>query len=211
MPTNLYGLRDNYDFEKSHVLPALLRRFHLGRCLETDRWDSIRNDLNRYPIGNLNGISDKKSVLAVLENNGITLINESSRRKVTVKIWGTGTPLREFMYSKDLAEACVYLMEKTDIPDIINLHKSRHPGDNDYNPPHFLNIGTGEEISIKGLAEKIKTLTGFTGDIVFDPSKPDGTLRKVTDTGILHELGFHHKVSLDEGLRMTYEQYLRYE
>jgi len=211
MPTNLYGLRDNYDLEKSHVLPALLRKFHLGRCLETNNWNAIRKDLNRYPVGSLKGDSDEKSILTILDGRGITLINEQSHRKVTVKLWGTGTPLREFMYSKDLAEACVFLMEKTDIQDIIKLHKSRHPGDNDYHPPHFLNIGTEEEISIKALAGKIKTLTGFTGDIVFDHSNPDGTLRKVTDAGILHDLGFHHKVSLDEGLRMTYEQYLRYE
>ncbi|MFH0841629.1 MAG: GDP-L-fucose synthase [Bacteroidota bacterium] len=211
MPTNLYGLRDNYDLEKSHVLPALLRKFHLGRCLETNNWNALRKDLNRYPVGSLNGDSDEKSVLTVLDFHGITLIDEKSQRKVSVKIWGTGTPLREFMYSKDLAEACVYLMEKTDIPDIVKLHKSRHPDQADYNPPHFLNIGTGEEISIKRLAEKIKTLTGFTGDIMFDPLKPDGTLRKVTETSILHDLGFHHKVSLDEGLWKTYEEYLKYK
>lgn len=211
MPTNLYGLRDNYDLEKSHVLPALLRKFHLGRCLEINDWNAIRKDLNRYPISNFKGDSDEKSVLTVLDNLGIILIKESSRRKVAVKIWGTGTPIREFMYSKDLAEACFYLMDKTNIPDIVKLHKNRHPYQSDYHPPHFLNIGTGEEISIKALAEKIKTLTGFTGDIVFDPSKPDGTPRKVTDTSVLHELGFHHKVSLNDGLRMTYEQYLKYE
>ena len=211
MPTNLYGHGDNYNLEASHVLPALLRKFHLGRCIEEENFLAIRKDLNRYPIDKIDGDSDEKSILAVLDKYGIRISNSGNpvKKQVNVTIWGTGVPLREFMNSKDMANACVYVMENINIPDIISIHKSGK-SDPEYHPPHFLNIGSGEEISIKDLALKAKALTGFKGDVVYDSSKPDGTMRKAVDTSALHGLGFKHKISLDEGLAATYSQYLKY-
>jgi GDP-L-fucose synthase len=211
MPTNLYGHGDNYNLEASHVLPALLRKFHLGRCVEDENFQAIRKDLNRYPIDKIDGDSDEKSILAVLDKYGIRITNSGNpvKKQVTVTIWGTGVPLREFMNSKDMADACVFIMENINIPDIISVHKSGK-SDPEYHPPHFLNIGSGEEISIKDLAIKAKALTGFKGDVVYDTSKPDGTMRKAVDTSALHGLGFRHKISLDEGLAATYGQYLKY-
>jgi GDP-L-fucose synthase len=211
MPTNLYGHGDNYNLEASHVLPALLRKFHLGKCLENNDIESIRKDLNRYPVEKINGSSDQESIIRILDKYGIILSGkgQSGKSRVSVTIWGTGTPLREFMNSKDMAEACVFIMEKTDVKDIVNIHKTGK-SDPEYHPPHFLNIGTGEEISIRDLANKVKGLTGFSGDVVFDSSKPDGTMRKATDTSALKGLGYRYKISLEEGLAQTYKQYLRY-
>jgi len=211
MPTNLYGFGDNYDLVKSHVLPALLRKFHLGKCLEYDDWTAIRKDLNRYPVDNVTGDADEKSILAILDKNGIRLkeTGKPGKKKVSVSIWGTGTPLREFMNSQDMAEACVFVVEKIDVKDIIAIH-SKGKTDPDYYPPHFINIGTGEEISIKDLAMKTRSLTGFTGEVLFDSSKPDGTMRKITDVSALHGLGYQHKIGLDEGLAKVYVQYLKY-
>ena len=201
MPTNLYGHGDNYNLEASHVLPALLRKFHLGKCLEDNNIEAIRKDLNRYPVEKINGSSDQESIIRILDKYGIKLTGkgQSGKSQVSVTIWGTGTPLREFMNSKDMAEACVFIMENTDVKDIVNIHKTGK-SDPEYHPPHFLNIGTGEEISIRDLAYKVKDLTGFSGDVVFDSSKPDGTMRKATDTTALKGLGYRHKISLDEGL-----------
>lgn len=211
MPTNLYGHGDNYNLESSHVLPALLRKFHLGKCLEDENIESIRKDLNRYPIENINGSADERSILSILDKYGIKITGtgNSGKKQVAVTIWGTGAPLREFMNSKDMAEACVFVMENIDVKDITAIHKTGK-SDPEYYPPHFLNIGTGEEISIKDLANKVKALTGFTGEVVFDSSKPDGTMRKATDTGALQGLGYKHKISLDQGLAETYKQYLKY-
>ncbi|NSW94353.1 MAG: GDP-L-fucose synthase, partial [Bacteroidales bacterium] len=205
MPTNLYGSGDNYDLEKSHVLPAPLRKFHLGQCFENNDWESIRRDLNRYPVENVTGTASEKSISEILSKYGIR--KEEKSGNVSVSIWGSGAPLREFMNSQDMAEACVFVMEKIDVKDIIQIH-SKNKNGNDYHPPHFLNIGTGEEISIKELAHRIKNLTGFKGNIVFDSSKPDGTMRKVTDVSALKGLGYSHKIDLEAGLLLTYSQYL---
>jgi GDP-L-fucose synthase len=211
MPTNLYGHGDNYNLEASHVLPALLRKFHLGKCLEDGNIKTIRKDLNRYPIEKINGDSDEKNIISILDKYGIKIKGavSSGKMQVAVSIWGTGAPLREFMNSKDMAEACVYVMENIDVKDITAIHKSGR-SDPEYHAPHFLNIGTGEEISIKDLANKVKDLTGFTGEVVFDSSKPDGTMRKATDTSALKGLGYKYRITLDEGLKETYDQYLKY-
>lgn len=210
MPTNLYGFGDNYDLEKSHVMPALIRKFHLGKCLETGDWAAIRKDLNRYPVGKTDGNSDEQTILSTLGNYGIRQeVTVSGKKETSVTIWGTGTPLREFMNSGDMAEACVFVMENIDVKDITAIHTPPKP-EKDFHPPHFINIGTGEEISIKELALKVKALTGFSGDIVFDSTKPDGTMRKTTDITALKGLGFRHKISLDEGLALTYGRYRKY-
>lgn len=219
MPTNLYGTGDNYHLEKSHVLPALLRKIYLGKCLEDDDWTAIRKDLKKYPIENLSEESDKLHIINSLKKYGVNVeesidsdkdkdhdVNDLSSRKVSVNVWGTGTPLREFMYSHDMAAACVFIMENVDINDIIilNQHEGNSPG---FHSPHFLNIGTGEEISIKDLAMKIKKLSGFRGEIVFDSSKPDGTMRKTIDIRLLRKLGYKHEYNLTDGLTETYNQY----
>jgi GDP-L-fucose synthase len=221
MPTNLYGPGDNYNLEKSHVLPALLRKIHLGKCLEEGNWTAIRKDLNKNPVEKINRDSEAGIILDLLKTFGIQIINgthlnsrhtditenENIIKKVAVTVWGTGTPLREFMYSLDMAEACVFVMENVDISNIVELNRSDNQAD--YHSPHFLNIGTGEEISIKDLALRIKNLTGFKGEIVFDATKPDGTMRKITDVKRLKELGYKHKFDLDAGLAETYNNYLK--
>jgi GDP-L-fucose synthase len=221
MPTNLYGPGDNYNLEKSHVLPALMRKIHLGKCLEEGNWTAIRRDLNKNPAEKTDGNSDEKAILEILDKYGIQIIDDASGkksdsglnvdrkpgRKVKVTVWGTGTPLREFMYSFDMAEACIYVMENVNVRDIIELNQ---PGNRpEYHPPHFINIGTGEEISIKELALRITRLTGFKGEIVYDVSKPDGTMRKTVDIGLLKKLGYKHKFNLTDGLTETYTNYLK--
>ena len=201
MPTNLYGPGDNYNLEKSHVLPALLRKIHLARCLEERNLGDIKKDLDKNPIEGISGSSGEAEILKILAKYGI-----QKETDISVKVWGTGTPLREFMYSEDMAEACVFLIENTSVKDIVKLHADGK--DPEYHPPHFLNIGTGEEVSIKELAERIIKLTGFKGKIEFDTSKPDGTMRKATDISILNRLGYSHKYNLDAGLAMTYAKYL---
>ncbi len=141
MPTNLYGFNDNYDLQNSHVLPALLRKFHEAK------------------------------------------INNQNH----VEVWGTGEPLREFLHASDMANACVYLMQN-------------------YNEKGFVNIGTGNEISIKDLAYLIKGVVGFNGEIIFDKSKPNGTPRKLTDITKLTSLGWKYKIELEEGIRKVYQQ-----
>jgi GDP-L-fucose synthase len=220
MPTNLYGPGDNFNLEKSHVLPALLRKIYLGKCLEDGNWKKIRKDLDKNPVEKISGSSEPEDILKILQKYGITLMNRDSSKRlasdpdtkqsevehVAVNVWGTGTPLREFMYSLDMAEACVYVMEKININDIIemNLHNKQ----DDFHAPQFINIGTAEEVSIKDLALKIKKLTGFKGEIVFDKTKPDGTMRKTIDVSLLKQLGFIHKFNLDAGLKVTLSEYL---
>jgi GDP-L-fucose synthase len=143
MPTNLYGYNDNYHPQNSHVLPALIRKFHEAK---------------------VNNLSD-------------------------VTIWGTGSPMREFLFADDLADACYYLM--------LN-----------YNEPHLINIGTGEDITIKDLALTIKEIVGFDGELKFDTSKPDGTPRKLMDVSKLHSKGWKHKIELKEGIKLAYEDFL---
>ncbi len=212
MPTNLYGSGDNYNLGGSHVLPAMLRKFHLGRCLETGDMDAIRKDLDRYPVEMISGSSDEKSITGILQKYGVRLAGRpgTGRPEVAVSVWGTGAPLREFMNSKDMAGACVFIMENIDAADIQAIHRKGNPGP-EFHPPHFLNIGTGEEISIRDLAYKVRTLTGFTGEIAFDTSKPDGTMRKTIDITALAGLGYKYTIPLDEGLKASYSSYLKYK
>ena len=144
MPTNLYGPNDNFDLQSSHVLPALIRKFHEAK-------------VNHQP---------------------------------TVEVWGTGTPLREFIYVDDMADACIFLMEN-------------------YDGEQHVNIGTGEEVSIRQLAETVKEVVGFEGELIFNTNMPDGTPRKLTTVDKLHALGWKHKVSLKDGLQLAYDWYLQ--
>jgi len=203
MPTNLYGPNDNFDLEKSHVLPALLRKIHLGKCLENGDWVNIRKDLNTYPIEGIDGSNSNEEILNILGKYGLAQVDN----QVSVEIWGTGKPMREFMYSEDMAAACVFMIENVDVPQINSFTKE--PIDpKDPRKIQFVNIGTGIEISIKDLASKIKESLGFKGDIYFNIEKPDGTMRKLTNVDLLHGLGFNHNVELDQGIDLMYNAYL---
>jgi len=203
MPTNLYGPNDNFDLEKSHVLPALLRKIHLGKCLENNDMENIRRDLNNYPIEGVNGASTLDEILFILAKYGVA----KKDNKATIEIWGTGKPMREFMYSEDMAAACVFLMENVDIQQI-NEFTPESSDPNDLRKSHFVNIGSGQEISIKSLALKIKDSLNYKGETYFNSKKPDGTMRKLTNVDLLHGLGFHHNIELDQGLDLMYNAYL---
>lgn len=199
MPTNLYGPNDNFDLETSHVLPAMLRKIHLSKCLENNDWVSIRKDLKARPIENISEKSLEKDVLSILSKYGIS--RDSKSNIVTVKLWGTGNPMREFLWSEEMADATVFIMESVNFLDLINVI-----GNREIRNTH-INIGTGLEISIKDVAHLIKGVVGFSGEIIFDSQKPDGTIRKLTDVSKLHSLGWSHKVNIDEGLNRMYGWY----
>lgn len=199
MPTNLYGPNDNFDLETSHVLPAMLRKIHLSKCLENNDWVSIRKDLKARPIENISEKSLEKDVLSILSKYGIA--RDSKSNIVTVKLWGTGSPMREFLWSEEMADATVFIMESVNFLDLINVI-----GNREIRNTH-INIGTGLEISIKDVAHLIKGVVGFSGEIIFDSQKPDGTIRKLTDVSKLHSLGWSHKVNIDEGLNRMYDWY----
>lgn len=207
MPTNLYGPNDNFDLEKSHVLPALIRKIHLGKCLEEGNWEAIRADLDKRPIVGVNGENPEEEIVNVLSRYGVKIrplrhIEHLETLRVSVEIWGTGKPMREFLWSEDMADACVYIMERVNFEDL-------KPLSGEVRNTH-LNIGTGIEISIRELAYLVKKVTGFRGNIEFDTSKPDGTLRKLTDPSKLHGLGWHHTVGIEEGIKRLYHWYLNH-
>lgn len=203
MPTNLYGPNDNFDLETSHVLPALIRKIHLGKALENGDWDTIRRDLNYLPIEGIDGSSSEEEILAILSTYGLRIIDHEAEPKLTeVEIWGTGKPMREFLWSEDMADACVFLVENRDFKD------TYVPDQKEIRNTH-INIGTGVEISIKELAETIKQVVSYQGNLYFNSNKPDGTMRKLTDPSKLHDLGWHHKVELKEGISRIYEWYVK--
>ena len=187
MPTNLYGQNDNFNLETAHVIPALLRRFHLGKLLQKKDFELIIKDIKIRPLGfgldNEINLEDEKSIEHILNKAGVF--------KDHILIWGTGEVYREFLYVDDLSDACLFLMNNYDYKDIGEL----------------INIGTGEDIKLKDLAIMIKAITGYEGDIKHDTSKPDGTPRKLLDVGRLKALGWEAKTTLEEGLKASYEWY----
>lgn len=191
MPTNLYGPNDNFDLEKSHVLPAMLRKIYLAKCLADHNWPAIIKDLNNRPIEAMTGNADQDSILALLQKYGI------SANSVT--LWGTGQPKREFLWSEEMADACVYIMENVNFSDL-------EKGKSEIRNCH-INIGTGKEISIKELSSIISNTIGFNGAILFDDSKPDGTMRKLTDVSKLQSLGWRHSIDIEDGIRQMYGWY----
>ncbi|TMM53785.1 GDP-L-fucose synthase [Maribacter algarum] len=196
MPTNLYGPNDNFDLEKSHVLPALIRKIHLGKALEENDWNTIKKDLNNLPIEGHSGDNSQDSILKILNKYGIT----KSNNEVFVEIWGSGKPMREFLWSEDMADACVFIMENRDFKDT---YQSKTEIRNTH-----INIGTGLDISIAELANLIKKTIGYKGAFKFNSQKPDGTLKKLTDVSKLNNLGWKHQVSLKEGIKKQYDWYL---
>ena len=197
MPTNLYGPNDNFDLEKSHVLPALIRKIHCAKLLNEGKYDEVVQDLG------LQNIDEAKRYLA---NFGVD--------EKKVEIWGTGNPMREFLWSEDMADACIFIMENRDFKDTYSIEE----GSNTTCTPHeikhqevrntHINIGTGVDIAIKDLATMIKEIIGFNGELYFNVDKPDGTMKKLTDVSKLHGLGWKHKVELNEGIKMMYAWYL---
>lgn len=200
MPTNLYGPNDNYNLETSHVLPALIRKIHIARLLEEGDIEEIKRDLRKNPIGfgideKLN-LKDRGSILENLSQLGIMVHEEQETKRVSVELWGSGEVYREFLYVEDLADACVYLMEEIEADDIKKISRD-----------FFVNVGVGEDIKIRDLALKIKEIVGFKGEIIYDLNKPDGTPKKLLDVTKMKTLGWQPKISLDEGVKMTYNFY----
>lgn len=185
MPTNLYGQNDNYDLKNSHVLPALIRKLHLGKHLKSNNFAKIRKNLSRFPIEGKDASSlSEEEIIDLLANYGI----RKTQTNVEVDIWGTGSPKREFLHVDDLADACFYLL--------LN-----------YNQPELVNIGTGVDISIKEVALLIKKIVGFDGNLAFDATKPDGTPRKLMSVDKLTGLGWQHKISLEKGIKKVYQEF----
>ena len=163
MPTNLYGPNDNFDLERSHVLPAMIRKIHLGKCLMKGDWEAVHKDLSLRPVEGVDGAASNEAILAVLAKYGIY--------PDRVELWGTGKPLREFLWSEEMADASVYILEHVDF------------------------------------AHRIQEVIGYEGEIRFNPEKPDGTMRKLTDVTKLHNLGWHHKIEIEEGVQKMYDWY----
>lgn len=191
MPTNLYGPNDNFDLEKSHVLPAMIRKIHLAKCLLQNDWEQIRKDFNRRPIEGITGKHSQDEIENLLCKYGI--------ENCSLKLWGTGKPMREFLWSEEMADACVFIMERVNFDDL-------KKGKSEIRNCH-INIGTGKEISIRDLASLVAKIVGYNGQIAFDASKPDGTMRKLTDVSKLHALGWHHHIEIDEGVKRMYDWY----
>ncbi len=193
MPTNLYGPNDNFDLEKSHVLPALIRKIHLGKCLRQNEWNSIKSDLDKNPIEGIKSDSNKAQITEILLKYGVS--------KDSVEIWGSGKPMREFLWSEDMADACVFLLKNRNFNDTFDSENT------EIRNTH-INIGTGVDVSIKDLAKLIKKEVGYKGSFIFNTSKPDGTMKKLTDVSKLNGLGWKHKVSLEKGVEKMYAWYL---
>ena len=233
MPTNLYGPNDNFHLENSHVMPAMMRKVYLAKLIHDGAWDKIRRDLEIRPVGAnikeggeqvryvINGKSDETLIRKILDWYGIS--------DNMVVLWGTGKPLREFLWSEDMADASVHVLLNVDFKDIIGIEKysSVHYGvaadgvvDRNHSTGRggaipslgeirncHINVGTGKELTIRELSELVVRAVGFEGTVEFDSSKPDGTMRKLIDVSKLHSLGWHHKVEIEDGVARLFEWY----
>lgn len=233
MPTNLYGPNDNFHLENSHVMPAMMRKVYLAKLIHEENWDAIKVDMNKRPINpvtklseqigseNVDGNSTKERILKALAFYGI------EKNKVT--LWGTGSPLREFLWSEDMADASVHVLLNVDFKDIIGIEKYssvfygvKADGEVDRNNSDgrggaipklgeirncHINVGTGKELTIKDLSALVAKAADFTGNIVWDETKPDGTPRKLINVDKLHSLGWKHKVEIEEGVKKLYNWY----
>jgi GDP-L-fucose synthase len=199
MPTNLYGPNDNFHLKNSHVLPGMMRKMHLAHCLENNDMAALRKDFAKLSVEEVPVNASEDTILCFLADQGI--IREQSG-KVSLSLWGTGNPLREFLHVTDMADACVFVMENIDFDSL------KSSGTKEIRNTH-INIGSGKEITINGLAELIKKVTGFRGEILFDASKPDGTMRKLLDVSKLDKLGWKSKIDLADGVKAVYDGYLK--
>ncbi len=199
MPTNLYGPNDNFHLKNSHVLPGMMRKMHLAHCLENQDMEAIRRDFAKRPLADVPADSSDETILQFLAEQGI---KTGSDGKVSLSLWGTGTPLREFLHVHDMADACVYVMENIDFEDL------KPTGSKEIRNTH-INIGSGKELTIRQLAELVQKVTGFGGELLFDASKPDGTMRKLLDVSKLEKLGWKNKIQLEAGVKAVFEGYLK--
>ena len=235
MPTNLYGPNDNFHLENSHVMPAMMRKIFLAKQIADGNWTAIRRDLTIRPVGAnmklsdnaptsrvvIDGTSDENTIFSVLKWYGI----ENNK----VVLWGTGSPLREFLWSEDMADASVHVRLNVDFKDIIGIGKyssvfygAKTDGCVDRNNSEgrggaipslgeirncHINVGTGKELTIRELSQLIVNTVGFQGTVIFDSSKPDGTMRKLIDVTKLHNLGWHHKIDIEEGVQRLFDWY----
>ncbi len=198
----------------------MLRKMHLGKALEENDWDTIQTDLNKLPIEDIDGNSSREEMMDILDRYGIKA-PDNDLNSVQVEIWGSGKPRREFLWSEDMADACVFLMENIDFLDLTVSDEEESSAlidgkvcDNPLSQPTnteirntHINIGTGVDISIRELAETIKKIIGFQGELYFNADKPDGTMLKLTDPSKLHQLGWHHKIELQDGIKKMYDWY----
>ena len=231
MPTNLYGPNDNFHLENSHVLPAMMRKIYLAKLIHDNDWESIIKDLNKRPIELLkaNLLPPSSFLLPRFDQNILDVLAKYGIFDNKVLLWGSGNPLREFLWSEDMADACVHLLLNVNFSDIIGIEKyssvfygTSTKGNVDRNASEgrggaipslgeirncHINVGTGKEISIRELAELVARTVGFDGTIEFDASKPDGTPRKLTDVTKLHSLGWHHQVDIEEGVQRLFDWY----
>ena len=233
MPTNLYGPNDNFHLENSHVMPAMMRKIYLAKLLHEADWQKIRRDLTIRPVG-ANIKENGEQVRFVIDGNS----DEALIRKILawygiednkVTLWGTGTPLREFLWSEDMADASVHVLLNVNFSDIIGIEKyssvhygvaadgvvdrNHSTGRGGYIPSLgeirncHINVGTGKELTIRELSQLVVKAVGFEGEVAFDASKPDGTMRKLIDVSKLHSLGWTHKVEIDDGVAKLFEWY----
>ena len=222
MPTNLYGPNDNFHLENSHVMPAMMRKVYLAKLIHEADWVSIRRDLDIRPVEGVNGTSQNTDILNILAKYGIY--------DNKVVLWGTGKPLREFLWSEDMADASVHVLLNVNFSVIIGIEKysSVHYGastDGTVDRNHsagrggaipqlgeirncHINVGTGKELTIRELSQLVAQTVGFEGTIEFDASKPDGTMRKLIDVSKLHSLGWTHKVEIEDGVQKLFQWYL---
>ena len=231
MPTNLYGPNDNFHLENSHVLPAMMRKIYLAKLIHDNDWESIIKDLNKRPVELLkaNLLPPSSFLLPRFDQNILDVLAKYGIFDNKVVLWGTGSPLREFLWSEDMADACVHLLLNVNFSDIIGIEKyssvfygTSTKGIVDRNASEgrggaipslgeirncHINVGTGKEISIRELAALVARTVGFDGTIEFDASKPDGTPRKLTDVTKLHSLGWHHQVDIEEGVQRLFDWY----
>lgn len=192
MPTNLYGPQDNFHLERSHVLPAMIRKMHLAKMLMEDDFDGIRKDLNKRPVNDIDGNATANEITNILSKYGIYTSH--------LDLWGSGKPMREFLWSEDMADASVFILENISFQDL--------KGNETEIRNCHINIGSGKELSIAQLANIIKTEIEYKGEIRWDSSKPDGTMRKLCDVSKLHSLGWKHSVNIDEGVHRLYQWYI---
>jgi len=221
MPTNLYGPNDNFHLENSHVMPAMMRKVYLAKLIHDENWAAIRKDMDKRPVEGINGSASNEAIEEVLAKYGIY------NNKVV--LWGTGTPLREFLWSEDMADASVHVLLNVNFSDIIGIEKyssvhfgAKTDGAVDRNHSEgrggaipslgeirncHINVGTGKELTIRELSELVVKAVGFEGSVEFDASKPDGTMRKLIDVSKLHSLGWTHKVDIEDGVQKLFDWY----
>ena len=202
MPTNLYGEEDNFNLENSHVIPAVMRKFHLAKCMEQNNWQAIKQDIKNNPVKGLTKNPTQDKILETLAKHGIhsTLnIKNSTLCSVGVELWGTGEAMREFLYVDDMAQASLFVLELDEKTYKVNTQLMLS----------HINVGTGKDITIRAMAETMKEVVGFKGGLSFDTAKPDGAPRKLIDVSRLSNMGWESSVDFKDGLSKIYKWYLK--